>query len=176
MSNNIPHPAPRHPFLKLAILVHVSHTRTTNPFTPTQCRQIRELLFANLQNLWTVPPSLPVIRALIILALVPDFSSITPQDEGQDEYGHDDDRQEEDEIYDSNDMDDTDQSNSSTLRPLPSPVHLLQLAKNMALALGLARATTDTIGLESDAEGMDSSAGAAGLEGFLLVCFRTFSH
>ncbi|KAJ9101796.1 hypothetical protein QFC21_003135 [Naganishia friedmannii] len=161
-------PAPRHPFLKLAILIHVSHTRTTNPLTPIQCRHIRELLYTSLQNLWTVAPSLPVIRALIILALVPTFTLIESPDEVQDGRGERNGNHEEEDMDESRDPDDMGRTNNLVSRPLPSPLHLLQMAKNMALALGLARANTETVGFEGDDQGMDSSAGAAGLEGYLL--------
>ncbi|KAJ9116981.1 hypothetical protein QFC22_004639 [Naganishia vaughanmartiniae] len=163
----------RHPFLRLVILIHVSHIHASNPLTLAQSRRIRSSLSASLQNLWTITPSLPVLRALIVLALVPAFTMIDIPDEAQlDQGGLDDDYDHEmDEQGGTEDMyrrtDITPQPVTYT-PALPSPLHLLQVAKNMALALGLARATTDTVGHRGGAEGMDSSAGASGLEGYLL--------
>jgi hypothetical protein len=134
------------------------------------------MLFTSLQNVWTVAPSLPIIRALIILALVPAFPLIASPDEEQDGRAEPHGYHGEDDMDESKDLNNMGWANNLASRPLPSPVHLLQLAKNMALALGLARANTETIGIKSDGEGLDSCTGAAGLEGFLLVCRTIFAY
>ncbi|KAJ9113867.1 hypothetical protein QFC19_000060 [Naganishia cerealis] len=168
-------PAPRHPFVRLVILTYISETSTLNPFTVSLCQRIRALLLTSLQNLWTVDPSLPVVRALLVLALLPAFTMVPLDNHREDTEEGLDDPYGIDAVDDMNDIDSGENSPlspGSDTRALPSPVYLLQLARSMGLALGLSRSSVNTVGLtgngDSREKGMDSSAGSAGLEGFLL--------
>lgn len=106
---------------------------TVNPLTGQQSQTVRQILRENLINAMSVPPSTPVVRALLVATYLPGFTS-APVADGE--------------------------------PPLPSPLYIVQVAKSMALALGMDRAEDSMVGYTDD--GWDGED-AAGMDGYYLV-------
>lgn len=110
---------------------------TINPLSAQKSRAFRQIMRENLINALNVPPSTPVVRALLVTTYLPGFSTC-PSSDGE--------------------------------PSLPDPQYIVQVAKSMALALGMDRAEDSMLGYTDDGwDGEDR----AGMEGYFLVSEST---
>lgn len=131
-----PTKAPTHPFLQTCILAYLALLpRTTNPLTAPQSREILARVHDDLSHAISSPASVPIISGLLILSHLPGFPMVPPRPLDADDGG----------------------------RALPSLLVLVQMAKSMAVGLGMDRAVPSLVGIEDD--------GVRGLDGYMLVRF-----
>jgi hypothetical protein len=125
---------PRHPLIQSVILGYLAQCPASiNPLTADQSQAAREAIRENLINAFSVAPSMPVVRALLVATYLPGFTMV-PTPDGE--------------------------------PPLPKPEYFVQVAKSMALALGMDRAEQSMVGYADD--GWDGED-ALGMDGYFLV-------